>query len=297
MEGETETGTQGKLEMNFSKSESNALLLLLVVTAAIFVFQIIPIQGLTGAATQNSISGSGGINLDSITNQVVPENGFTINAKWGGIVKKMVDTGALDPAKLEDILVKKYGQQMKPEWKDILAGKDSQLSINAENSVFMMYILWVLAKHNDNKILHDSPFAGSFGPDYDIGAGSPGYGNLKLLSLTPEQQAVATKVAENSYRPCCGQSAARPDCSHGYSALGLMQLMASQGFSEKEIFDAFVKFNTFWFPANYIQAATYFKLAENKDWDRVDKELVAGPQFSSAQGSSQVKQYLQKAGI
>ena len=160
-----------------------------------------------------------------------------------------------------------------------------------------MYVLWALAKHNDNQIIHDSPFADSFGTDYDIGVGRPGYGDTKLLTLTPEQQAVAKNVAENSYRPCCGQPASKPDCSHGYSALGLIQLMASEGFSEKEIYDAFVKFNTFWFPANYIKDALYFKVTENKSWDQVDKQLVAGPQFSSSSGAQQVAAALQNAGF
>jgi hypothetical protein len=216
--------------------------------------------------------------------------------KWNGVVKRMVEEGALDPQKLELLLKNRYGQEMKPEWRAILNGEDANLEINAENSVFMMYLLWLIAKHNDNPIIHSSPFASSFGPNYDIGVGRPGYGDTDLLSLTPEQQAVAARVAENSYRPCCGQTAARPDCSHGYSALGLMQLMASQGFSEEEIFGAFVKFNSFWFPSTYIQNALYFKVTEGQDWDEVDMKMVAGKQFSSLSGARAVKKALQDAG-
>ncbi len=289
------------LDLEFSNKHKYILAVLTIVTVALFVIQLVPIPGLSGFVSASSHSGSssmsGGLDIGKITNNVVPENGFKISAKWGDVVKKMVDTGALDPVKLENILTKRYGQEMDPEWKAILSGKDANLEINAKNSVFMMYALWALAKHNDNKILHDSPFADSFGTDYDIGVGKQGYGDTKLLSLTPEQQTLATKVAENAYRPCCGQSTARPDCSHGYSALGLIQLMASQGFSEKEIFDAFIKFNSFWFPANYIQTAIYFKLNEKQDWEQVDKQLVAGEQFSSVRGAQQVKAALQKAGI
>ncbi len=289
------------LKLDFSNKHKYLLAVLTVATLALFVIQLVPIEGLSGFAASASVSSGsniqGGVDIDAITNKVIPEAGFKISAKWGDVVKKMVDTGALDPKKLEALLANKYGQQIEPAWTDILNGKDANLEINAKNSVFMMYLLWVLAKENDNKILHDSPFASSFGPDYDIGAGKPGYGDVKLLTLTPEQQTIAKKVAENAYRPCCGQSTARPDCSHGYSALGLIQLMASQGFSEKEIFDAFIKFNSFWFPSNYIQTAIYFKINEKQDWEQVDKELVAGQQFSSVSGSQQVKKALQNAGF
>ncbi len=268
-----------------------ALYVLTIIAVAFLIYQIIPATGLasTGAVSAN------GIDMDKITEQVVPEKGFVINAKWGTAVKNMVDSGAIDTEKLESLLKTRYGQEMKPEWKRILAGADEKLEINAGNSVFMMYVLWALAKHNDVPIIHNSRFASSF-KNYDIGVGKAGYGDTKVLELTEEQLKIADSIAQNAYRPCCGQSTANPDCSHGYSALGLIELMASQGFSEKEIFGAFVKFNSFWFPATYIQNALYFKLAENKEWSEVDKKLVSGEQFSSLQGSYNVKKYLQDAG-
>jgi len=228
---------------------------------------------------------------------VTPKAGFKTNVRWGDIVAKMVKEGVLDPQKLEGILTKNYSQEMKPEWKAVLAGEDTTLSIDNDNAVFMMYVLWTLAKHNNNQILTGSPIASSF-ENYDIGVGRAGYGDVLLLSLTPEQQATAKKVAENAYRPCCGQSTVAPDCSHGFSALGLIQLMASQGYSEKEIFDTFIQFNSFWFPETYIKNALYFKATEGLDWKDVSKELVAGAEYSTLQGSYKAKNYLkEKFGI
>ncbi len=243
-------------------------------------------------------SGSGGIDVDRITSEVLPEEGFTIDAVWKDSINKMVEDGVLDPAKLENILKNSYGQEMKPEWKRLLEEpySDEKLRIDAENSVFMMYILWTLAKHNDIQVIHNSRFASSF-KNYDIGVGRAGYGDAKLLELKPEQLQVAANVAQNSYRPCCGQSAANPDCSHGYAALGLMELMASQGYSEGEIFDAFVKFNSFWFPSTYIQNAVYFEATQGLSWEDVDKKLVAGAGYSSLSGSYNVKKELEKLGI
>ena len=274
------------------------------IAVGVLIFQALPATGLSFNNNSDLASvislheEDHSLNIDKIVSEVVPNEGFTINAKWSGAVKAMVDKGALDPKKLEAILTRSYGQEMKPEWKKILAGEaaDEFLSINAENSVFMMYVLWALGKHNENSILSSSPFASSF-RNYDIGVGRAGYGDEKILVLTANQQKVAEKVSLNSYRPCCGNSTGNPDCSHGFAALGLIELMASQGFTEKEIFEDFIKFNSFWFPSTYIQNAIYFKLAEEKDWSEIDKELLAGKQFSSVQGKYAVQKYLQDAGV
>jgi len=292
----------------FGKTQARqyALYGLLVLSIIIFAYQAMPFLG-ASIGKQLSIGNpavppaagrdNNAVNLDEITSKVLPKEGFTIDATWGSSVKDLVDAGALDPVKLEGILKNQYAQEMKPEWRKILAGEaaNEKLAINNENAVFMMYVLWAFSKHNENAILTDSPLAKYFN-NYDIGVGRAGYGDVKLLSLSPEQQAIAEKVALNSYRPCCGNSTGWPDCSHGFSALGLVEIMASQGYSEKEIFDAFVKFNSFWFPSTYIQNAVYFKMAEGKNWDEIDKEIVAGKNFSSQQGSYAVKKYLQDSG-
>jgi len=231
--------------------------------------------------------------LEEAVAAVTPAEGFTIPAKWNGVVSKMVQEGVLDPVKLENTLKKRYAQEMKPEWRAILNGENANLEINADNAVFMMYLLWTLAKHNNNPILFDSPFAKYF-KNYDIGVGRAGYGDIELLPLTPEQQQITREVAENSNRPCCNNSTARPDCSHGFAALGLVELMASQGFSQEEIFEAFVKFNSFWFPETYVKNALYFKITQGKEWTEVDKRVVAGEAYSSLSGAFRVKNYLKE---
>ncbi len=229
--------------------------------------------------------------ISDVIEAVTPKAGFATRVRWNDIVVKMVKTGILDPKKLEDIITNRYGQKMNQKWQAILAGGNANLSISKDNAVFMMYVLWTFAKHNENQILSDSPFAKYF-KDYDIGVGRSGYGDTRLLALTPGQQTIAKKVAENAYRPCCGNSAAAPDCSHGYAALGLIQLMASQGFLEKEIFETFIKFNSFWFPETYIKNALYVKVTEGTSWKNVSKKLIAGEKYSTLQGSRTAKKYL-----
>ncbi len=270
---------------------------LAIIAAVILAYQLVSVfrtsAQIGAGSTEITIKAKNGekINLAEIIEAVTPKAGFETNVKWNGIVAKMVKAGVLDPAKLENILAKRYGQEMKPEWRAILEGKGTTLSINNENAVFMMYVLWTFAKHNKNQILADSPFAKYF-TNYDIGVGRAGYNDTPLLALTPDQQLVAKEVAANAYRPCCGNSTAAPDCSHGYSALGLVELMAAQGFSKSEIFETFVQFNSFWFPETYIKNAIYFKVTEGKDWSDVSKELVAGEKYSTLRGSYSVKNYL-----
>ncbi|MBI2076370.1 MAG: hypothetical protein HYT72_03935 [Candidatus Aenigmarchaeota archaeon] len=280
----------------FSPAQKYIFAGLLIIALFSLGLQIIPTAGatqITGAATDPH-----GLNVDEITLQVLPEKGFTIDARWGDSVSKMVKAGVLDVNKLNDLLTKRYGQPLTAEQKKLLTDdySEEKLAINSKNAVFVMYVLWTLAKHDDNQILLSSPFASSF-KGYDIGVGKAGYGDTKLIELTPEQQDIAKYVALNSYRPCCGNPTGHPDCSHGFSALGLIELMANQGYTKEQIFDAFVKFNSFWFPSTYIQDALYFKLAEKKDWNDVSKELVAGKQYSSLSGSYAVKKYLQELGL
>ena len=271
--------------------------ILVILAVVLLIFQIYSVFA-GGFSSKNDKSDSliaNGkiIDIEATIEEVTPKAGFKTSVKWGSIVKNMVAEGVLDPVKLENILTKRYGQEMKPEWRAVLAGEDANLEINNDNAVFMMYVLWTFAKHNENQILIDSPFAKYFS-SYDIGVGRAGYGDVSLLPLTKEQQEIAKEVAENANRPCCNNSTAAPDCSHGYSALGLVEIMASQGFSKEEMYDAFVKFNSYWFPETYIKNAIYFKITEGKNWDETNKELIAGKEYSSLGGSYKVKNYLKE---
>lgn len=251
------------------------------------------------AASLPQQESSTAIDINEITSQVLPDEGFTTDAVWGTTIHDMVRSGALDPAKLEAILTQQYGQEMRPEWRALLDSdySNEKISINSENSVFVMLVLWTLGAHDDNPILHDSPLAGYFDDYQGSRAGTSGYGDIDLISLTPEQQQLVKTVTEGSYRPCCGQSAAQPDCSHGFAILGLDEIMGSQGFSKEEMFRANLQFNSFWFPAAYIQNAVYLQVKEGTDWKDADAERMMGREFSTSAGSYNVKKALQDAGL
>ena len=113
------------------------------------------------------------------------------------------------------------------------------------------------------------------------------YSRHKFFNLTDEEQALVEKVSRGIYRPCCGNSTHFPDCNHGMAMLGLLELMASQGVSEGEMWKAALAVNSYWFPSTYMTIATYM---ENKgtDWDDVDPQEILGPGYSSSSGYAKI---------
>ena len=72
--------------------------------------------------------------------------------------------------------------------------------------------------------------------------------------------------------------------------LALIELMVSQGYSETEIYQAGLAFNSYWFGQTYMDLAYYFKPRRISTGIRsIPRELVLGQQFSSAQGYQAIK--------
>ncbi|MBI4064928.1 hypothetical protein HY409_00970, partial [Candidatus Gottesmanbacteria bacterium] len=112
------------------------------------------------------------------------------------------------------------------------------------------------------------------------------FNKFRIVKLRPGQEALVTQIAKNTYRPCCNNSTFFQDCNHGSALLGLLQLGASQGLIEDELYKEALAFNSFWFPHNYIQTALYFKVVKNIEWDRVDPKLALGVDYSTGSGWS-----------
>jgi hypothetical protein len=86
-----------------------------------------------------------------------------------------------------------------------------------------------------------------------------------------------------------------PDCNHGMAALALAELMASQGASADEVFQALKDISPYWFPNQYHQLALYFE-HQDQEWEDVDPRLVMGQEHSSSGGFKQVSAWLQQRG-
>lgn len=230
--------------------------------------------------------------LKEIKKQVIPENGFQSKIYLHNSVLKMVESGAIDKEKFEGLYKNKGG--MPEDIKNILSEENNNpILLTMENSHIYLNLLWPFGLSNYMEGNKESPvngkdlfhFASTGGWTLGISQNGGEYFNkLKIVDLTPEQEMLAIKIAKNSYRPCCGNSAFFQDCNHGSALLGLLELGASQGFSESELYKEALAFNSFWFPDTYIQTALYFKVMKSKNWDEVDPKIVLGKDFSSSYG-------------
>ena len=120
------------------------------------------------------------------------------------------------------------------------------------------------------------------------------YSAHALISLTPDQQKLVDEVSRNIYRPCCGNSTHFPDCNHGMAMLGLLELMASQGVSEGDMYKAALAVNSYWFPDTYLNIARYL---ESKDisWSKSDPKGILGSNFSSSAGYQAILKQIEPA--
>lgn len=181
---------------------------------------------------------------------------FSIPVNWGDLGVKMVSVGVIDPEKFEAIYAKRGG--LTEEEKQILYGQDNKnLKMTEKNAGFLLNMLWALGLGNKNDILESGPmsqygdpgrFASTGG--WILAKGDPmdHYSRHRFIVLTDEQQKLVERVSKNVYRPCCSNSTYFPDCNHGMAMLALLELMASQGVSEKEMYKVAEKVNSYWFP-------------------------------------------------
>ncbi len=240
--------------------------------------------------------------------QINPPDGYTIPAVFGDVGPQMEAAGAIDMAKFTNV----YRQQNKPLTDEQMAilTKDvaSNVVINPENAYFLLNFFWALGLTNQNAILTEGPMV-SGGIDkvggyastggWTIGAKSPTelYASTKIMSLTEEQQARLLEVASVVYRPCCNNPTHFPDCNHGMAMLGLLELMASQGASTDQMFEAAKYVTAFWYPQQMLEVATVFKATQDVDFETADSRQVVSSQYASGSGFQAVHQYLATNGL
>ncbi len=250
--------------------------------------------------------------------------GFTPNNKdkefslyWGDIGVKMTGTGVIDKEKFENLYSQRGG--LNEVDKKLLYGADNgNIVITQGNSGMMLNMLWAFGLANKNPILENGPmmthsgadlpaearakagnFASTGGWTLAQGNAMDHYNMHSFVTLTEEQQVLVERVAKNIYRPCCDNSTYFPDCNHGMAMLGLLELMASQGASEKDMYKIALQVNTLWFLDSYKAIKTFFA-SKNIDWNTVDPKKILGEEYSSVSGYqkmlSQMEPQKQKGG-
>ncbi|MDP3989334.1 MAG: hypothetical protein Q8P93_03815 [bacterium] len=220
--------------------------------------------------------------------------GDIIPVVLGDIGLRLIETGVIDLEAFEALYVSRGGM---PE-DLLLRAKNDELSISTKNAGFLLNVFWALGLGNKNDVLENGPiqdtrygdpgsFASVGGWTLAHGKGMDHYSQHVFMTLTPDQQERVESVSAHIYRPCCNNSTYFPDCNHGMAMLGLLELMASQGASEEQMYETALVVHSYWFPDVYATISEYVE-STGTPWDEVDPREVLGIQYSSARGFENV---------
>ena len=229
--------------------------------------------------------------------EIAPESGVTLPISWGDLGTRLIETGVIDQAKFEELYAQRGG--LTESDKELVYGtKNEKIVLTRDNSGVILNLLWALGIGNKNTILETGPmqdpryggaerFASTGG--WTLAKGDPmgHFSKHSFVTLTPEQQALVEKIAPTIFRPCCDNSTLLPDCNHGMAMLGLLELMASQGVGEEEMYKVALQVNSYWFPNNYLTIATFLK-SKDIEWATVNPKEILGANFSSATANQQI---------
>ncbi|MBI2034097.1 MAG: hypothetical protein HYT13_03310 [Candidatus Liptonbacteria bacterium] len=260
-----------KMENDIQAQKRNYSLPLSIVTAAVILaFAWVYTTGLrAGPPTK-------------IESQKKATEGTVLPIKWGELGQKLIETGVIDETKFKAF----YG--------DLGWIHDENLILAEENSGKILNLLWAFGLSNKNRILEEGPMADpSYGGanrfastgGWTLARGNPmdHYSKHRFVTLTLDEQALVERVAKNIYRPCCDNSTYFPDCNHGMAMLGLLELLASNGVNESEMYRIALTVNSYWFPDTYLTVAKYLE-SKGMNLENTDPKEILGKNYSSASG-------------
>lgn len=221
-----------------------------------------------------------GLGLRQGANEAPPEVNLP-PLEWKDFVPQLVKEGVIDPSKLESALLLTEAQQA------VLRGDyKGQIEINEENADFLLSVFWPLGIANKSGVLEQSPMMSYEDRAYLAStggwtggkeeSGDAYFNRYQLVNLSPEQETLVTKVADNTYRPCCDNPTIFPDCNHGAALLGVLELAASQGYTEDELYALALKLNSLWFPNEY--------MAMKQKFPQMGAREMMGARYSSYSG-------------
>ncbi len=271
-----------------------------------YIFVIRPIAaplGNHGNTNQPGATASQSQALNALQEQVVPSGGTVLPVTWGSLGRQMVDAGVIDENQFKALYAQRGG--LPADMQQMIDGTNNgQIKMTPQNAGIILNMLWALGLGNKNPILENGPmqnpqyggaknFASTGGWTLAVGNAMNHYGAHQFVALTSAQQALVESVAKNIYRPCCGNSTYFPDCNHGMAMLGLLELMASQGATADQMYQAALTANSYWFPDTYLAIARYL---QNKGvaWNAAKPEDILGATYSSAQGYQQILSQIQQ---
>lgn len=244
-----------------------------------------------GLATPRIVSYFEAARFQRLIRAVLPLRPVPTGLDIGKPIAKLVEAGAIDRGKFMTVHEKRGPV---PEWVvQALDGRSVELIFSIETAPYNLNLLWPLglatkAAFNDNSPINGEDlrkFASTGG--WTLGQENNGafyFNAVETLKLTPDQSAMVRRLAENVFRPCCGNSAYFQDCNHGSAMLGLLELAAAEGRNAAQILEFAKTANGFWYPQQYVEIAHYFDAMEDLPWKSVPAGRVLSAQFSSIAG-------------
>jgi hypothetical protein len=235
--------------------------------------------------------------VSALEEAVIPSEGVVLPVTWGDLGIQLTKNGTIDSQKFQS-MYESRGQFTEEEKRLLLASDNGKLKITKENAGYILNLLWALGLANNNPILDSGEmvdpryggagnFASTGGWTIAVGSAMNHYSKHSMIPLTAEQQALVDRVSRNIYRPCCGNSTHFPDCNHGMAMLGLLELMASQGVSEQDMYKAALSVNSYWFPDTYMTILQYMK-EKGIAWTDASPKEILGATYSSGQGFARI---------
>ncbi len=205
---------------------------------------------------------------DETVRHVLPEDGFQSQIALKDSVLRLVDNGVIDRGKYFELYLQ---QGSHSEALDHVLDRSSNepILLTRSNATEYVNLLWPigLATHmeaNATSPINDSSlnsFASTGG--WSLGRADSGGGyfdKYPIVVLSKEEEARVVRIASSTYRPCCNNSTFFQDCNHGSALLGLLQLGASQGLNDNQLYREALAFNSFWFGDYYVRTALFFKV-------------------------------------
>lgn len=220
---------------------------------------------------------------------VLPRGGFHSRIALRDSILRLVSKSVIDPERFASVYEGRGGLPVEMEYR-LRWPSHLPIHLTAANAEYYVNLLWPVGLANAIPSNRTSPvngpslhtFASTAGWNLGQDEGGGAYFNkFQIVELTPEQEELAVRIAKNTFRPCCNNSTFFQDCNHGSALYGLLQLGASQGLTEGELYQEALAFNSFWFPQTYVQTAVYFKLLEGTDWTELDPKFLMGARYSA----------------
>ncbi len=287
-------------------------LVLVAAITAVFALPLAPerlkVNFSTTSAKSPAADPAAVVDLPGLAEQVNPAEGFAFQAKFGDIGPQLLASGVIDEEKFTAIY-ERGGDPLTEEQRSILTeGSDEGIVMSRENAHFLLNFFWALGLVNESSILDEGPMIaysdGQIGRFASTGGWSLGtkaptelYSSAQILRLTDEQQESVESVASGVFRPCCNNPTIFPDCNHGMAMLGLLELLASNGVGEEELYQAAKSANAFWFPQQMLQVAAYSKAVKGVDFSDLDPRAAVGSTYFSGSGFQSVNAWLADNGL